>query len=101
MKVAPVKRNLVSFSCSGLARSTRAKPEQEKSWGWRFVTRRGGFALRRAIIVRSFRGWPKLVPDYFFCASFAQVSLSVMVRLKIGLPGVLSLSSAKYARRSN
>jgi hypothetical protein len=36
-----------------------------------------------------------------FCASFAQVSFNVMVRLKIGFPGALSLSNAKYASRSN
>jgi hypothetical protein len=32
---------------------------------------------------------------YPFCASFAQVSLSVIVRFKTSLPGVLSLSNAK------
>ena len=32
---------------------------------------------------------------YPFCASLAQASLRVMVRLKTGLPGALSLSSAK------
>jgi len=34
---------------------------------------------------------------YPFCASFAQVSFSVMVRFKTSLPGVLSLSGANEA----
>src|SRR5438552_13599409 len=42
-----------------------------------------------------------LLHSYPFFASFAHVSFKVMVRLKTGLPGWLSLSSAKYARRSN
>ena len=35
------------------------------------------------------------------CASFAQVSFNVIVRLNTNFPGWLSLSSAKYAKRSN